>query len=139
MAAGESRGRSPGLDIVVEVGGRAGGAPPSAPGLRVNRGPDGMLAQGKHRPLTWARRKASRHSRPPRTPASPNCTATNGRPFAAYADGTPDTDRQSSPSAGVEGVEDAARFGEHRPVADRRAFSSGDWRTGRQLHRSRGA
>ena len=42
MAAGESRGRNPGLDIVVEVGGRAGGPPPFALGLRVNRGPDGL-------------------------------------------------------------------------------------------------
>ena len=50
MAAGESRGGSPGLDVVVKVGGRAGGAPPSAPALRVNRGRDGTPAPGAHRP-----------------------------------------------------------------------------------------
>ena len=31
---------------MVEVGGRAGGAPPSAAGLRVNRGADTTTAQG---------------------------------------------------------------------------------------------
>ena len=40
MAAGERLRRSPGVHVVVEVGGRTGGAPPSPPGLHVNRRPD---------------------------------------------------------------------------------------------------
>ena len=71
----------------------------------------------------------------PRTSGRPCRTSTAPPIRTAAGRGTPEL----RPGAGVEGVEDAACLGEHRPAADRRAFSPGGRRTGRQLHRSRGA